>query len=723
MSPGAPRTTIWLVALLAGCSTWLSHDDLKHRLDADGDGFTTTTFEGPDCDDGDATVHPGAAEACDGIDANCDGLGDEGTWLTFYADDDGDGLGDEATPQQARACDPVPEGFVMDVGDCDDADPAVGLPEDRYDDLDGDGYGAGDAQRHCPATPNTTDTPGDCDDQDASAFPGAPETCSDAEDKNCDGSIGRVDQDGDGYIACEECDDGDAAIHPDADEICDDQDNDCDGLTDDEDDSVGAGRQTVYLDGDGDGHGDGAPILACDPPAGSAETDDDCDDADPEVSPSHVERCDTASDDDCDGATTDCALRLDALGACATGVSVGDEAGRGVDGVDLDLDGAVELAIGAPGANAGGGRLYLIGPDAARVDEGDEREGEGGSGAGFIVLTVPDFDGDGHDDLAVAAPEDDAVHLLLAGGGASSLGGADVTLRHREAGASFGAAMAIGEVHGDGRADLLIGAPGVDAVGLLGLPVTDSGAAYLLTGAASSSASLNEANAALTLLGEDSSGGFGAAVTLSDWDNDGLDAPVASNIDRGGLGLSNNGEVLLFAAVSGEVMAQDAEFVLSLGGDVIPTALASRGDLNGDGKADLAVGSTDSESVWVLLGPITKNLTVSSAASLRVKGDSGDGVGASARFVPDLDGDGDDELLIGAPDAPGAVLIYGGAARTGTLNTSAADLRLSGDVGDGIGASFGLGDLDGDGAEELLFGLPGLDGDRGGACWIDGQRL
>jgi hypothetical protein len=75
------------------------------------------------------------------------------------------------------------------------------------------------------------------------------------------------------------------AIYPDAEEVCDGQDNDCDGLSDDEDDDVSAGRLTYYLDGDGDGHGDGAARLACEPPDGSAETDDDCDDDDAEISP------------------------------------------------------------------------------------------------------------------------------------------------------------------------------------------------------------------------------------------------------------------------------------------------------------------------------------------------------------------------------------------------------------------------------------------------------
>jgi hypothetical protein len=214
MSPGARLTTLWLLAFTAGCSTWLSRGDLKERLDADGDGYTTATFEGPDCDDENADIHPGAEELCDGVDSDCDGLGDEDTWLTFYADLDGDGLGDAATPREARACEPVPEGFVMDVGDCDDGDPEVQAPSERYDDLDGDGYGDGEPRLLCPAEPLTTPTPGDCDDGDASVYPGALETCSDADDKNCDGSVGRVDQDGDGFIACEECDDGDVGDLP-----------------------------------------------------------------------------------------------------------------------------------------------------------------------------------------------------------------------------------------------------------------------------------------------------------------------------------------------------------------------------------------------------------------------------------------------------------------------------------------------------------------------------
>jgi hypothetical protein len=76
--------------------------------------------EGNDCDDTDATVNPMAAEACDGVDDDCDGQIDEdlapGTW---YADEDADGWGDAASPVEDCA---QPEGTAELPGDCDDMD-------------------------------------------------------------------------------------------------------------------------------------------------------------------------------------------------------------------------------------------------------------------------------------------------------------------------------------------------------------------------------------------------------------------------------------------------------------------------------------------------------------------------------------------------------------------------------------------------------------------------
>jgi hypothetical protein len=83
--------------------------------DADGDGWTV---EGGDCDDSDASVYPGAPELCDGIDNNCDGVGDTDSPQTWYADLDGDGFGDSAN--SLMVCDAVPEGYVQDNHDCYD---------------------------------------------------------------------------------------------------------------------------------------------------------------------------------------------------------------------------------------------------------------------------------------------------------------------------------------------------------------------------------------------------------------------------------------------------------------------------------------------------------------------------------------------------------------------------------------------------------------------------
>ena len=245
-----------------GTSTWYLDADLDGY---GGDSLSVESCEEPDgfvedrgdCNDLDASSHPGAEEVCDGVDNDCDGVSDEDDAvdaLTWYVDDDGDGYG--TTLSTATACDP-PAGYSMHDGDCDDADP---------------GY-----------------------------HPGASETdCTDPNDYNCDGSVGFDDVDSDGFAACEDCDDTDADVNDDAVEVCDAVDNDCDGLIDDADPSI-TGGSTWYGDSDGDGHG-GQQFqqVACAAPAGFVAAADDCDDLNAASYPGASEICD-ASDNDCDG--------------------------------------------------------------------------------------------------------------------------------------------------------------------------------------------------------------------------------------------------------------------------------------------------------------------------------------------------------------------------------------------------------------------------------------
>ncbi len=314
--------------------------------DGDGDGFPACQ----DCNDAEGAVNSAAAEACNGIDDNCDGTIDEvgaTGGSTWYADQDGDGYGDPLTTQTACA---QPTGFVADDADCEDGDAAVSpagvescnglddncdgtVDEDSavdgvlwYIDADGDGYGDdGMSLFACTAPSGTVAIGGDCDDADTAYNPGAVEAdCTDPNDYNCDGSAGSADADGDGYVACIECDDNNAAVNPAASESCNGVDDNCDGAVDE---ATAVDAVTWYADGDEDGYGDPSmSVQACDAPVGYIADWSDCDDLSAAVSPGATETCNLL-DDNCDGV-------IDESTASGAGLwyTDGDGDGYGVDG-------------------------------------------------------------------------------------------------------------------------------------------------------------------------------------------------------------------------------------------------------------------------------------------------------------------------------------------------------------------------------------------------------
>jgi len=103
-----------------GLSVRFVKDYDQSSVDNDVDGYTE--YEG-DCDDSDASIYPGAVEVCDGIDNDCDGEVDEGVTNPYYEDADGDGYG-LSTYGPVMTCSP-PAGYVSNNLDCDDSDASI----------------------------------------------------------------------------------------------------------------------------------------------------------------------------------------------------------------------------------------------------------------------------------------------------------------------------------------------------------------------------------------------------------------------------------------------------------------------------------------------------------------------------------------------------------------------------------------------------------------------
>jgi len=381
----------------------------------------------------------------------------------------------------------------------------------------------------------------------------------------------------------------------------------------------------------------------------------------------------------------------------------------------------------------------------------------------FTPATQGDIDGDGYADLLIGAP-DDAIGALSDAGlfhvfygsssGPHTLGeqlfsqdSANVP-GDSEAGDRFGGTLAMGDFDGDGDADVAIGSPG-EAIGAesgAGMVTVFPGSAVGLEALGSLNWHRNTAGMIGTALAGDE---WGTALAAGDFDGDGDDdlaigAPGES-ADTGGVailygtggGLSATGNVWLTHADLG--LAAEA-------GDRFGSALAV-GDFNGDGYADLAMGAPE-EAVGVDAAAGNVVVAYGSAAGLVTVGsqtidqgqvdipgvvEPGDRVGASLA-TGDLNNDGRDDLIIGAPgEAIGAeadaglILVIEGSA--GGLDFATADnwelddggLTGTSMAGDALGSALSTGDFDGDGFADVVVGIPGRSSGAGEVLIMHGS--
>ncbi|MEO5618048.1 MAG: FG-GAP-like repeat-containing protein [Candidatus Eisenbacteria bacterium] len=336
-----------------------------------------------------------------------------------------------------------------------------------------------------------------------------------------------------------------------------------------------------------------------------------------------------------------------------------------------------------------------------------------GDNFGRTVAPTGDVNGDGFDDFLIGASRSDInaslidagrMYVLLGGVHLDSLPDAIVLGRIR--GGLFGATLAgVGDVNADGYDDWIAASPEYQ----ISSPPRLIGKAWLFPGGSALSATSNRVYD--LPLSQTSSGLYGSTISgIGDFNADGFADFLISAAVLAPDSFS------AFVYLGGPLLDQTEDFSLRTGvGYTVRASCA--GDINGDGWRDIVVATSSQNNanpgrLHVFFGgpgcDASPDVTILSSNTF-------DSFGFAASSGGDLNGDGYDDIVVGAPNRTvggrsfaGEALIYFGGPALGAT----PDLIVQGaSGGDNLGAAVSIGgDLDGDGYADLVAGAPRADG-------------